>query len=125
MKKEVKISQKKVERVKRALAEIHALKKELGEEVGQEEREVEVKVSPEKVKRVKEALAEIHALKKELEENSDIGNLDLLLFMASMEGKLSDKLSNIDNKLSWLSGWLIGASAVIIGLLIAIAVAIF
>ena len=77
-------------------------------------KEKGVKVSRRKVEKVKKVLAEIQALKKALgleeKENPEISNLDLLLFMASMDSKLS---------------WLLGASAIAIALLVAIAVAIF
>ena len=79
------------------------------------EAEKEIKISPRKLKRIKRTLAEIQALKKALgweekEENPGITNLDLLLFMVSMDGKLS---------------WLLGAIVTAVALLIALAVAVF
>jgi len=80
-----------------------------------EKREKEIKISPRKLERIKRTLAEIQALKKALgweekEENPGITNLDLLLFMISMDGKLS---------------WLLGATATAVALLIAVGVAVF
>ena len=80
-----------------------------------EKAEKEIRISPRKLKRIKRTLAEIQALKKALgweekEENPGITNLDLLLFMVSMDGKLS---------------WLLGATATAVALLIAVGVAVF
>ena len=80
-----------------------------------EKREKEIKISPRKLERIKRTLAEIQALKKALgweekEENPGITNLDLLLFMITMDGKLS---------------WLLGATATAVALLIAVGVAVF
>jgi len=83
------------------------------------EAKKEVKISPRKLKKIKKALAEIQALKKALgweEEKEESGknpgitNADLLLYMASMDSKLS---------------WLLGTSAAAVALLIALAVAVF
>jgi len=109
--KEVKVSPKRVQRAKEALAEIQALKKEL--ELEQEESEERIKVNPREVKKARKALAKLQALREALgleKGNPEVSNLDLLLFLMDMSNKLS---------------WLLGAVAVTVALLIAIAMVIF
>ena len=89
--KEVKISPKEVERVKKALAEIKALKKALGWEEEEDSG-----------------------------KNPGIASRDLFLFMVRMENKHSDKLSALDGKLSWLLGASATAVALLIALAVAV-----
>ena len=73
------------------------------------EAEKEIKISPKKLEKIKRKLAEFEALKKALgwdekEDNPGVANRDLLFFMVSGLSDLDDKLSALDNKLSWLLG---------------------
>jgi len=89
--KEVKISPRKLRKIKKALAEFEALKKALKED-------------PEWKKY----------------DNPGVSNFDLLLFMNIGFSDLRDEISSVSNKLSYLLGATATAVALLIALAVAV-----
>jgi hypothetical protein len=90
-----------------------------------------LRIKPEEVEKIRQILEKARELKEALEQEErpenpgyKEGDILLALLYLQLEG-LGGKMEGLGGKVSWLSGWLLGIAAVTIGLLVAIAVAVF